>query len=292
MRKPRYKQLGPFLILTVPNLILIAAFTFYPLMRAIQVSQFNWDFISTPVYVGWANYLEWFTAPQTGQVLFTTIMFSLATVLGSMTLGLLTALLLRRKILGRGLARTLVFSPYVMAGAVVGVVWLFVFDPKLGLLNPLLTQLNLPAPDWYLDGPWALLMLCIVNIWRSFGFAAVIYLAAMTALSKDLEEAAFVDGASKFQVLRHIVLPQLRPATTLLSILLTVMSLQSFDLVQVMTQGGPSGATTTIMFQVYDQAFNNNRFGYANAIATVLFLMVLVVGLAQLKISDRIRLKS
>jgi sn-glycerol 3-phosphate transport system permease protein len=277
-----------FLLLAGPNLVLLLVFTYRPLLLSLYYSTLQWN-VGSPTArpVGLGNYAEWLQDPETPMVLATTAVFTLATVGGALVLGLGLALVLNRRLAARGFARSVAFAPYVLSGIAVGMLWLFIFDPRYGLLSVLLGWVGADSPDWYNSSPWALIMLIVVYLWKNLGYVALIYLAGLQAVPRDLLDAAALDGASRARTFRSIVLPLLGPTTFFLVVTLLLSSLQSFDLVQAMTQGGPLGTTTTLMYQIYEEGFVVGRAGYASAVATVLFLVLLAITALQLRVTER-----
>ncbi|HYH30364.1 MAG TPA: sugar ABC transporter permease [Pseudonocardia sp.] len=216
-----------------------------------------------------------------------TAVFTLATVGGGMVLGLLLAVLLNRRLRFRGAARTIVVAPYVLSGVAVGLLWLFVFDPNFGALSALLGMVGIGSPDWYTDPRWALAMVVIVYLWKNVGYVALIYLAGLQAVPRDLLEAASLDGASPVRSFVSVVLPLLGPTTFFPGITTLLTSLQSFDIIRAMTNGGPLEGTTTMMYQIYLEGFAAGRAGCSSAIATILFLVLFAIARArQLRRSD------
>lgn len=281
--------MGLAIALAAPNLVLLLLFTYRPLLDNIRLSFYHWNLSSlrrTPI--GFDNYLEWFTSPDSATIAFNTLIFTLAAVAGSMLIGLSLALLLDQKLAGRGLVRSMVFAPYVISGAAVGVAFQFIFDPGYGLIQDLLDRLGLLSPNFYQHPGWALFMITTTYVWKNVGYVFVIYLAALQGRRSDLDEAAEIDGASSWRRFWKVVLPQLRPTTFFLSVTVLLNSFQVFDIIKVMTDGGPLGiGTTTIVYQVYQETFVNQRAGYGAAVATIMFLMVLVVTVVQVRLQDR-----
>ncbi|WP_235950334.1 carbohydrate ABC transporter permease [Phycicoccus flavus] len=276
-------------LLLAPNLVLLVVFTYRPLVDNIRLSFTDWN-ISAPIAnpIGVANYVEWFTRPDTRTVLFNTLVFTVATVGISMALGLALALLLDQRLRGRNLVRSVVFAPFVISGAAVGVAFQFVFDPSFGLVRDLLARVGLSSPDFYQRPGWALFMVTFTYIWRTLGYSFVIYLAALQARRADLDEAAEIDGASPWTHFRRVLLPQLRPTTFFLSITVLLSSVQVFDIINVMTRGGPVGnGTMTLVYQVYRETFVNQRAGYGATVATAMFLILLTVTIVQVRVMDR-----
>ncbi|AIY01698.1 putative ABC-type sugar transport system, permease component [Arthrobacter sp. PAMC 25486] len=282
-RRTPWKSWLLFLLFAGPNVALLIIFTYKPLLQSLQYSLLQWNIGSaTARFVGLDNYASWFTDPSTANVVRVTVIFTLATVVGGMVLGLSLALLLNRKLRGTGLARTVVVAPYVLSGVAVGLLWLFVFDPNFGVLGAILKGIGVGSPDWYNDPAWALPMLITVYLWKNVGYVALIYLAALQAVPKDLMEAATLDGAGAFASFRNVVLPLLGPTTFFLSVTTLLSSLQSFDIIQAMTKGGPLEGTTTMMYQIYQEGFATGRAGYSSAIATILFFVLLVITAVQM----------
>ncbi|GAA0904785.1 sugar ABC transporter permease [Pseudonocardia zijingensis] len=290
-RSRRRNQLRNWLIFAVlagPNIALLVVFTYRPLLQSFFLSTLQWNLGSpSAVPVGLANYADFFAAPGTPRLLAVTAIFTLATVGGGMVLGLLLAVLLNRKLRFRGAARTIVVAPYVLSGVAVGLLWLFVFDPNFGVLSALLGGLGIASPAWYTDPQWALVMVIIVYLWKNVGYVALIYLAGLQAVPRDLLEAASLDGASPVRSFVSVVLPLLGPTTFFLGITTLLTSLQSFDIIRAMTDGGPLEGTTTMMYAIYREGFANGRAGYSSAIATILFLVLFVITLAQLRFVER-----
>lgn len=270
-----------FLLMASPNLILIALFTYRPLLVNLQYSTLDWTLGSSSARkVGLANYVEFFTGGDAAIVLRTTAIFAVATVGGSMVLGLLVALALNQKVPGTTFARATVFAPYVLSGVGVGLVWLFIFDPAYGILAYILRQFGAQSPRWFNNPDLALLMVIMVYVWKNLGYCAVVYLAGLQSMPVDVMEAASVDGASGWRKFRTMTLPLLGPTTLFLTVTTILNSLQAFDLIKIMTP--TSDGTRTLIYEVYLQAFGAyQRAGYSAAISVVLFILLLVLTIIQ-----------
>ncbi|MGO4598545.1 carbohydrate ABC transporter permease [Terrabacter sp. 2RAF25] len=276
-------------LLLLPNLVLLVVFTYRPLLDNIRLSFTDWN-ISSPVAnpVGFANYVEWFGRDDTRVVVRNTLVFTVATVGVSMALGLGLALLLDQKLKGRNLVRSVVFAPFVISGAAVGIAFQFVFDPQFGLVRDLLARVGASSPDFYQQPGWALFMVTVTYIWKNLGYTFVIYLAALQGRRADLDEAAEIDGATAWTRFRRVLMPQLRPTTFFLSITVLLSSVQVFDIINVMTRGGPQGnGTATLVYQVYQETFVNQRAGYGATVATIMFVILLAVTVVQVRFMDR-----
>ncbi len=275
--------------LLLPNLVLLILFTYRPLIDNIRLSFTDWN-ISSPVAnpVGWSNYIEWFGREDTKVIVRNTVVFTIASVGISMVLGLALAMLLDQKLRGRNVVRSIVFAPFVLSGAAVGVAFQFVFDPSFGLVRDLASRVGVSVPDFYQQSGWALFMVTVTYIWKNLGYTFVIYLAALQGRRQDLDEAAEIDGASAWTRFSRVLLPQLRPTTFFLSITVLLNSVQVFDIINVMTRGGPVGTgTTTLVYQVYQESFVNLRAGYGATVATIMFLVLLTITLFQVRVMDR-----
>ncbi len=276
-----------FLALAAPNLALIIAFTYRPLFSNIYYSTLNWT-LGAPdaVRVGLGNYGTFFTSPDSAAILRVTAVFTAATVGGSMVLGLLIALALNRRVRGSGFARAAVFSPFVLSGVGVGLIWVFMFDPTTGVFAALLRGVGVASPQWFNDPTWSLVMVVIVYVWKNMGYAAVIYLAGLQSIPHDLVEAAAIDGAGRARTFRWIVVPLLSPTTFFLLVTSILNSLQAFDLIRIMTPLGRG--TTTLIYDAYLQAFGGyNRAGYSATVSTILFGLLVLLTVGQLVFVER-----
>jgi sn-glycerol 3-phosphate transport system permease protein len=276
-----------FLALALPNLVLIAVFTYLPLLNNIYYSTLDWTLGSaSATVVGLDNYITFFTSADAAKVLGTTAVFTLVTVGGSMLLGLLVALALNSKVRGTTFARSAVFAPYVLSGVGVGLVWLFIFDPGYGVLSWLLRGLGQQSPQWINDPQLSLVMVIVVYIWKNLGYCAVVYLAGLQSLPRDVMEAASLDGANGFRRFVSMAVPLLSPTTFFLLITTMLSSLQAFDLIRIMTPLG--NGTSTLIYEAYLQAFGAfNRAGYSASISVVLFAILLIITVLQLRFVER-----
>ena len=287
IRGKRARTYATFLALVGPNVVLIAAFIYFPLASNIYYSTLDWRLGAPNARpVGLANYLELFTSPQGLGMWRVTIIFTVVTVAASMVLGLLMALGLDRKRPGRTRARTALFSPYVLSGVGVGLVWMFIFDPRIGLLGHVLRQFGAASPDWFIDPTLALVMVIIVYVWKNLGYCAVVYLAGLQAIPRDLIEAAQIDGANAPRRFWHIKLPLLGPTVFFLLITSILSSMQAFDILRIMTPTG--NGTNTIIFEIFLQSFGAyQRAGYSAAIAVVLFVVLFAVTSLQIRFIEK-----
>lgn len=287
-RTARRKEYLLFLLFVAPNVVLLGVFAYWPVIYNGYLSLTSWDLLSPEKpFVGLANYVDMFTDPDFWAVLGRTVVFSGAIVIGSMVLGLAIALLLNQKLMGRNFVRTMSFAPHILSGAAIGTIWLFIFDPAYGLLKYLLSPFGVTSPAWMTDSAWALPGLIIVYLWKNVGFVAVVYLAGLQGMPADLYEAARIDGASTWTLFRKITFPLLSPVTFFVAITSIIGTFQAFDIIAIMTNGGPGDATTTLSWYVYQQAFQALDAGHAGAGAIVMFVILLFITGAQARFMER-----
>jgi sn-glycerol 3-phosphate transport system permease protein len=287
-RPKRAREYLTFVALVAPNFLLLAVFSYWPVIYNAYLSLTDWNMIApTPTFVGLDNYVELLTGTEFRDVLLTTIIFVVGVVGGSLVLGLAVALLLHRELKGRGLVRTMVFAPHVLSGAAVGLAWVFIFDPNYGLSRVAFSAIGQASPSWLTDSGWALAAVMIVYLWKNVGFAAIVYLAGLQGLPKDLYESASLDGAGPWTTFRRLTLPLLSPVTFFLMITTIISSFQAFDVIAVMTDGGPGGATTILSWYVYEKGFSDFEAGPAGAGALVMFVILLVITLLQTRFVER-----
>ncbi|HEY8457866.1 MAG TPA: sugar ABC transporter permease [Actinopolymorphaceae bacterium] len=290
-RRRRRRNLRPYLLFVLfvgPNFTLLGVFTYWPLVYQLYLSLTDWDMLSpAKEFVGLANYITMLTDPRFLGVLGNTVYFAFGVVGGSVVLGLGLAMLLNQKLRGRNLVRTAVFAPVVLSGAAVALLWAYIFDPNYGLLRPVLSAVGLSSPDWINDPDWAMPAVIIVYLWKHIGLNTVIFLAGLQSLPAELYDAAKVDGAGPFRCFWRLTLPLLSPVTFFVLITTVIFSFQAFDIVAVLTAGGPASATTTLAWYVYQEGFVTFRTGFAAAGATMLFVALLLATLMQVRYVGR-----
>jgi sn-glycerol 3-phosphate transport system permease protein len=271
-----------FLLFIFPNFLFLGVFTYWPLFENFRLSLYTSNqFLGTTQFSGFANY-EWlFGNRDFRQVTMNTFIFILSSVAGTLGFGLAIALLLNEKLKGRTAVRALVFAPYLVSGAAIGLVWAYIFNPRYGLLAEILGFVGIPSPNWLDSSRWALPAIIIVYVWKNLGFATVVFLAGLQGIPKDLYEAAKLDGASAWWRFRSVTLPMLSPISFFLMVTSVLSTFQAFDIQDIMTGGGPAGATTTLVYYVFEQAFQAQNHERAAAAAVLLFLLMLVVTIGQ-----------
>jgi ABC-type sugar transport system permease subunit len=277
-----------FWLLVAPNLILLVVFTYWPLVYNAYLSLMQWDLISpVKIFVGLENYRFLLEDSEFREVVRNTVVFTLGTVGGTMLLGLAFALLLDQPLRGLALARGVVFAPYVLSGAAVAVFWVNMLNPRFGLVAQVASWLGTVSPDWLNHPRLAMVAVILVYVWKNVGFSTIVYLAGLQRIPQELYEAATVDGAGVWQRFRSITLPQLGPITLFLLVVSTIASFQAFDLIRVLTDGGPVNATTTLLFYIWEQGFVAFNAGRAAAAAVVLFALLAVISWLQVRLGER-----
>jgi multiple sugar transport system permease protein len=275
---------------TVPALVLLAIFLLYPIGYVIYLSFQRWNLLGTPKFIGLENYATiLFRDSAFLQSVGVTIFWVVLAVPAQVGLGLLLAILIENEFRGRTFFRTVFFIPLVVSYVAAGIVfqWLFSTAANPGLIPAAITNLGLKFPDWqHTNGIVAMVLVVIMNTWKATGFSMILYLAGLQSISPELYEAAQIDGVrNAWQRFRYISWPLLVPTTTLLIITNTIGSFQAFEPFFVMTAGGPNGATTTIVFYIYNNFAT--RTGIASAAATVFLIFVLAITAVQLLVTQR-----
>jgi multiple sugar transport system permease protein len=287
IKKVKSKQLKNTLIaysFLLPNFVGFCIFTFIPILFSLILSFVKWDSANPMVFVGISNFKRLFTDETFKISLFNTIYYAVFTVPLTMVTSLGLAVALNQKLKGTNFFRTLFFFPHVASLVAVAVVWNMLFQPSMGPVNQVLSRLGIEnLPGWTSSIEWAMPAVIIVSVWKSMGYYMILYLSGLQGIPRELYEAAEVDGASKFQKFKSITLPMLTPTTFFISIMLTISCFKVFDLISVMTNGGPGRATNVLVYHIYNTAFINYEFGYASAIAMILFAIVLIITIIQFR---------
>ncbi|TDC27375.1 sugar ABC transporter permease [Micromonospora sp. 15K316] len=286
----RVGRATPYLFLT-PYLVLFTVFGLLPIVLGLYLSVHQWDFqLPNRPFVGLDNYKELFSSDSAvfgdwWQSVRATAIFTVVSVPLLVVVPLGLALLLNRSFPGRTFFRAVYFAPYVLGVAVIGLLWRFLLDANLGLVNRLLGVVGLPADTpWVTDVPWAWISLVGVTVWWTSGFNAVIYLAGLQDIAPELYEAAKVDGASAWERFRHVTLPGLRPVLLFVMTTTVLASANVFGQSFLITQGAPGTETRTVVWYIVEQGLRNNDAGRAAAMSIVFALMLAVVSLANFRL--------
>ena len=258
---------------TVPFLL----FNIAPVIFGAFISFTKWGIFGRPKWIGLQNFADAFNDAYVGIAFKNTLLYGLIIVPSVVVIGLAFALYVHQRWPLSSLARALFFSPYVVSATVIGLVWVWMFDTQFGLINHYLGYLGIDDIPWLTSTRWSLIGVSIASIWWDLGLAFVLFLAALQDVPRDLYEAAEVDGANRWQRLWMVVLPQLRPVISLVVTLQMISSLRIFSQIYVMTNGGPASSSSSVIFYMYNEAIERQLFGYASAVAMLLFLTIIAV---------------
>ena len=277
------------LIFCIPALTIFIIFFYYPIISSFYYSVFDWQgfkSIKMDDFIGIKNFVEIFSDRIVLGSFLNTLKYTVIVVIFQNIVGLIFALLVDSGIKTKNLVKIMLFIPAILSSVVVSFTWAKILDPFMGIINYFLRNIGLDAlaQDWLGNGDIAMYTIMIVGIWQLSGYFMVIYLAGLQAIQNEIIESVQIDGASWWQTLVHVKFPLLAPSFTVGIVLSTIWALKVFDIVFILTRGGPGYSTEVIMSQIYYQAFNNNRTGYSTALSVILFLIILIVGLVQLRI--------
>lgn len=272
-----------------PALLVFLVFTIGPAIFVLYISFFNWNLLNASLskFVGLGNYSALLHSSDFWNSIVTSVYFVGAVVGGSTVLGLGIALLLSSRGAVRKVVRLAVLTPYFTPLVATSIVWVWIFNPQFGLVDSLLKLVHLPQVGWLQSTTWAMPALIVYTLWHDLGFTVIIFLAGLATVSGELREAARVDGANYWHEVRDVVLPQLLNTTLFVIVITTIDSLQAFTQIYTMSQGGPLNATTTTGYLLYEQSFVFYKTGFGAAIAVVLFVVIALFTLIQLRLSRR-----
>lgn len=268
----------------IPVLLLFSVFRIYPLIRSFFLGFHQWNILS-PIkpFVGLQNYRELFEDAVFVQGFKNTIIYTVTLIFVGTIIALFLALLLDRKFKLKGTFKLVYFLPVITPMVAAAVIWEWLYQPQFGLFNGILKYLGLPTQQWLMSKDQALMSVIIFSMWKGVGYNMIIFLAGLQGIPNIYYEAARIDGANSFQCFKGITLPLLMPTTLFVIVMSTISTLQVFTQIYVMTEGGPINATMVVVLHIYKVGFDFLRFGYASAIATVLFIFILAITVLQLK---------
>jgi sn-glycerol 3-phosphate transport system permease protein len=272
----------------LPSLILFSIFLFYPMLRTMYLSLYVTDHQGNPVrFVGIENFVYLLKDVNFLQSAKATLLFVCYTVPASVFLALFLALLANEKLKGIGLFRTFFSSTMGMSVAASSVIWMFMYNPSIGVINKVLSLFGISDIQWLLDPKIALISVAISTIWMNIGFTFLILLGGLQNIDSSLYESARIAGVSYWYQLRKVTLPLLSPTLFFVTTVSLIHSFQTFGQIDMLTKGGPMNATNVIVYSIYKDAFINYNFGSASAQAVILFFVVLVVTFLQFKFGER-----
>jgi len=266
-----YKTCIPYLFL-LPAGVILFFFFFIPFLETFVLSLKSYSSdIYNPQWVGVENYVTLFNAPVFWKTLFNTFLYVIGVVPALVVLPLIIAVLVNRKLVGMGIFRTIIYIPVVVSLVVAGIAWKWVYAPT----------------GWLTDPDTSIFAVMFVTVWKGLGYYMVIYLAYLTTVPKDLWDAAEIDGASSLQKHLSVTIPHLMPAIALVSIISTISAMKVFVEIYVMTKGGPLDSSKTIVYYIYQRAFENLDLGYASAAGVVLLLIIMVISIFNVKFFEK-----
>ena len=287
-KKVSFRKVGTVWLFVLPALIPLIVFWIYPILRSVYISFTDWDYMSpTYNFVFLDNFIALFRDARFYDALWNTIVFTVGTLIPTIVLGLLLALLMQKAFKGSGIIKFILFSPWITPTVAISIVWTWIYDPDTGIANTVLEFLHLPALQWIKSSDTAMLAVIIVAVWKSLGYAMIFYLSALEKVPKELYEASGLDGAKGWQRFRDVTLPCISPTTFFLVIITMVTSLQAYDQIQILTQGGPSGSTRTLLYMYYQLGFEEFNMGQATAVAIVMIVLTVFLSAVQFTASKK-----
>ncbi len=264
-----------------PSVIILGVFLAWPMIWSFRTSFYEASQFAPPTFVGLDNYTKLLSDPTFRGDLINTLVYAAVVTPVAVGLALIFALMLHRRLRGRSFFRASIFLPAVLSLGVMGIAWDFVLDPNIGLLPRWLAHVGWSLGNGVDDPTWAMAYVMFVGVWKNAGFYMVMYLAGLGTVPSEFYEAAAIDGAGPWARFRHITWPLLSNTTLFVFVIAAIASLQAFDQIFVMTNGGPFFKTETLVYLVYRKGFSDFEFGYASAVAWVLVLMVFLVSIVQ-----------
>ena len=275
-------------ICLLPSIIIVGVFIVYPIVFSQILSYHRWSILSpNKPFVGLGNYIRMFQTPDFWNSMKITFIYALGVVPFGAAASLGLAILLNRKVFMSGFFRTTFFLPVITSTIAISIVWLFIYDSNNGIFNLMLRSVGLNPIPWLTSSKYALFSIILMTIWKNAGYHMIILLAGLQAIPDSYYEAASIDGARPWQLFRYITWPMIIPTLIFVLITNTIFTFQSFGQIYTMTGGGPSKSTSVIVFYLYQRAFTFQEMGYASAVSWVIFLILLVLTILQLKFGKR-----
>lgn len=272
--------------LSLPALALFGVFFVYPLLKGIGMSLTNWDGMGEAQYVGFKNFIDFFSDARAIQDIKTTLIFAFGSALLLNLVGLAYALLMNNHFFGKSIARVIIYLPAIISPLIMGYIWYFLLQPGRGYLHYAFAQLGLPdlIGNWMSSYPTALTVLVLVNVWQFAGMTMIIYLAGLQSISSDVLEAALIDGTSRGQRFMRVTLPLLMPSIRINVVTNIIGSLSVFDIIMSLTEGGPGYSTESLSIYIMRMCYGS-RTGYSTAVAMILFVIILIPVLVSMRLT-------
>ena len=286
-RYSRQKDVIEFAAFTLPALLFLSVFWLIPIVASVGISFTDWDYMTPGFHItGLANYLSLFRDSAFLSAMGHTLLFALETVIPELVLGLMLALLVWSA--GRHTFYSIIlFSPWITPAVAVSIVWTWIFEPDGGLANSLLRQLGMSGLPWLHSSSTALASVALVTVWKNLGYVMLLFTGALSRLPSEIFEAAAADGAGSFSRFFHITLPLIRPSIFMIGLIMTAESLRAYDQIQILTQGGPSGSTRTLLYLYYQLGFEQFEMGRAAAAVVILMVLGFALAILQNRYHDR-----
>lgn len=287
MKNELLKKAKPYLFVA-PALIIFLVFSIYPIVSMIQLSFFEWDFISpTKLFVGFKNYIALFQDSAFYQTLSNTFVYMILTVGLGILFGVLLALFLNKKSKVNSFMQSIIFSPYIVSLASISFLWMWLMNTDFGLINYILSIFKIGPIDWLGSPKIALFSLVIISVWKTVGYNTIIILSALQSIPKHLYEAASLDKANRRQTFLKITFPMISPTLFFLTIVNIIASFKVFDTIQIITQGGPQNSTNTLVYSLYEYGFKFYKIGYASTIGVVLLVIISIFTIIYFKLLSK-----
>ena len=277
-------------VFVIPALVLFLTFWIFPVLQLFYYSITNFNGVNYHYdFIGLKNYITLFNQGTLVNSIKNTLIYTVLIVVGTNVLGLVVAMALNIQLKGKTFFRTCTFMPALFSAIVVGFIWSYVYMPDSGMIASFLKLLGIDASRFNVlgDFTWALYAIAVVEIWKSFGTTMIIYLAGLQTVDESLLEAGRIDGCTEWQLIRRIKLPLISPTVTINVILSVIAGLKAFDYAFIMTNGGPGKSTNTLMYTIYQIAFNDQMMGKASAFSVVSFIVIIVITICMLALLNK-----
>ena len=278
------KQNFAGVLFILPSLLGTIVFIIIPIVCSFGLSFAKWDLLNPIQFVGLENYKVVLTEPVFVKIIINTFVYAISTSVFGVIIPLILACIINNKIKGADFFKTAYFLPFVTPMIVIGIIWEWIFDPNIGCLNHLL-HLHI---NWLYDTNFAMPALIIVSVWKLIGYNMILFLTGLSTINQELLEASKIDGANAYNTFKHVTIPLLSPTIFFVTIITAITSFQVFDLIYVMTQGGPLDSTNVLVSAIYKNAFEYFNVGKASALAYVLFAIIFVLTLVQWKLKNKL----
>lgn len=278
------KQNFAGVLFILPSLLGTIVFIIIPIVCSFGLSFAKWDLLNPIQFVGLENYKVVLTEPVFVKIIINTFVYAISTSVFGVIIPLILACIINNKIKGADFFKTAYFLPFVTPMIVIGIIWEWIFDPNIGCLNHLL-HLHI---NWLYDTNFAMPALIIVSVWKLIGYNMILFLTGLSTINQELLEASKIDGANAYNTFKHVTIPLLSPTIFFVTIITAITSFQVFDLIYVMTQGGPLDSTNVLVYAIYKNAFEYFNVGKASALAYVLFAIIFALTLVQWKLKNKL----